>query len=378
MFSSCASSQCRVPFSGQYRKAVTALLKVAAIFGTALLATGCAPEPEQRGQRPNESRVIVEPVHFSAERTLVQAVGTSRALRSIELYPATSGEVTHVRFQPGQYVEAGDVLVELDQRDEKLAVELAEVRLEDAERLFERYKSSAAVGATIPTTLDAARTELEAARIQLNRARVALDDRTIEAPFSGYVGITDVDPGDRIQPSTVITTLDDRSSLMVSFEVPEVLIDRLNVGDAVTVSTWNARASQVTGEVIEIDSRINPQTRTFVSRARVDNPGDRLRPGMSFRIDLDLEGEPYPELAEISLQWGAEGSFIWKVVDGKAARVPVNIVQRKQGKVLVDSSLSEGDLVVVEGIQRLREGSAVQPEMTTAARKTAPDAPGAG
>lgn len=344
-----------------------------------LLLAGCAPEPEPRGSRPNESRVIVEPVHMSAERTALQAVGTSRALRSIEIHPATSGEVTAVRFKPGQFVDQGDILVELDQRDEKLAVELAEVRVQDAQRLYDRYRSSAEVGATIPTTLDAARADLESARIQLSRARVALDDRTIEAPFSGYVGITDVDTGDRIQPATIITTLDDRSSLLVSFQVPEVMIDRMTVGDSVTVAAWNASSTPVTGEVIEIDSRINPQTRTFVTRARVENPNDRLRPGMSFRVNLDLEGDSYPELAEISLQWGAEGSYIWSVVDGKATRVPVNIVQRKKGKVLVDSPLEQGDLVVVEGIQRLREGSAVQPEMVTAAAAdSAADVPGAG
>ena len=99
---------------------------------------------------------------------------------------------------------------------------------------------------------------------------------------------------------------------------------------------------------------------------------------MSFRVELDLQGDAYPELAEISLQWGAEGSFIWSVVDGKAVRVPVNLVQRKQGKVLVESTLSEGDLVVVEGLQRLREGSAVNPEMVTAAADQRSAAPGAG
>ncbi len=342
-----------------------------------LLVAACAPEPELQGRRFEEPRVIVEPVELSSERTLIQAVGTSRALKSIEIHPATSGEVTAVHFQPGQYVDTGYVLVELDQRDEKLAVELAEVRLEDAERLYERYRNSAEAGATLPTTLDAARTELEAARIALNRARIALDDRTIEAPFSGYVGITDVDAGDRIQPATVITTLDDRSALLVSFEVPEAMVGRLNVGNPVQVSSWNLNAARVMGEVIDIDSRINPETRTFVTRARVENTEDLLRPGMSFRVELDLEGEPYPQLAEIALQWGAEGSFIWSVVDGTVRRVPVNIVQRKQGRVLVDGALDAGDLIVVEGIQGLRQGASVSPETSTASANRA-EAPGAG
>ncbi len=340
------------------------------LLASLLMLVGCTEEPETSLRRSTETRVIVEPVALSSEMTRVEAVGTSRAMRSITLYSATSGEVVGVLFKPGQYVEKGQVLVELDQRDAKLAVDLAAVRLEDARRLFDRYQSSAAVGATLPTTLDAARTELEAARIELDRARINLEDRTVEAPFGGYVGITDVDVGDRIQPATAITTLDDRESLMVSFAVPEVLIDKIRVGDRVDVATWNATGPQATGEVIEIDSRINPDTRTFVTRARVENPTDSLRPGMSFRVALNMRGDPYPVLAEISLQWGADGSFIWSVVDGKARRVPVNIVQRQRGKVLVRGDLTPGDLVVVEGIQSLRPGTVVNPKMTTAARAT--------
>ncbi|XOV88156.1 MAG: efflux RND transporter periplasmic adaptor subunit [Pseudomonadota bacterium] len=339
---------------------------------------GCAEEPETTLRRTTETRVVVEPVALSSAMTRVEAVGTSRALKSITLYPATSGEVVAVRFKPGQFVEKGQVLVELDQRDARLAVDLAAVRLTDAQRLFERYQSSAAVGATLPTTLDAARTELEAARIELDRARINLEDRTIEAPFAGYVGITDVDVGDRLQPSTAITTLDDRNSLLVSFAVPEVLIDKIRVGDQVDVATWNATGPQATGEVIEIDSRINPDTRTFVVRARVENPADSLRPGMSFRVALNMKGDPYPVLAEISLQWGADGSFIWSVVDGRATRVPVNIIQRQRGKVLVRGDLAPGDLVVVEGIQSLRSGTSVNAEMITAAHAKDPGVAGPG
>lgn len=333
-----------------------------------LILGGCSENDPVSGPASQERlRVVVEPVEISKEHTRVEAVGTSRALKSIRLHPATSGEVVAVNFQPGQYVEKNTVLVELDQRDEKLAVELAQVRLKEAERLYNRYRDSAHTGATLPTTLDAARTELEAARIALDRAQINLDDRSIEAPFAGHVGITDVDAGDRIQESTAITSLDDRSSLLVSFDVPEVMIGKLGAGDSVSLSTWTANSLKVSGEVVDVDSRINPETRTFVARARVENPKDALRPGMSFRVTMELEGDPYPVLSEVALQWGADGSYIWTVIDGEARRVSVNIVQRQRGKVLVRSTLSPGDLVVIEGIQRLRPGLGVQPDTALAA-----------
>tara|TARA_R110002072_G_scaffold59158_1_gene150666 strand:- start:4625 stop:5677 length:1053 start_codon:yes stop_codon:yes gene_type:complete len=336
------------------------LMKVTSLFFMCLLLVACVPEPENqlRTARP-APLVVVSPLQFSNERSRIEAVGTSRANRSITLFPAVSGEVVKVLFQSGQYVEAGDVLLELDQRDQKLAVELSEVRLAEAKRLFERYQESAATGATLPTILDAARAELDSARIALDRARISLEDRIVEAPFAGFVGINNIDVGDRIQSSTPITTLDDRSTLLVSFAVPELMSGKIAAGDEVAISTWSSNDPTAIGAVFDIDSRINPDTRTFITRARIDNQTDNLRPGMSFKVILELEGDSYPRLAEISVQWGAEGSYVWLVKDGKVSRVPVEIVQRQRGEVLVESSLSAGDLVVVEGIQRLRPGLTV-------------------
>lgn len=312
-------------------------------------------------------RVIVEPLQYSSERTRLEAVGTSRAMRSIAIHPATSGEVVAVNFEPGQPVEKGHVLVALDQRDEKLAVELGEVRLQDAERLYDRYQRTGDSGAVLPTALDAARTAVQTARIELDRARIALDHRTIEAPFGGYVGITDVDPGDRVNPETMITTLDDRSALLVSFEVPESLIENLKVGDEVAVATWHSREPTAVGVIVDIGSRIDPASRTFVARAWVENEADILRPGMSFRVAMDLEGTPYPVIAETGVQWGADGAYVWSVLERRAHRVPVRIIQRQQGRVLVDGELDEGDLVIVEGVQRMREGLNVSYEPASVA-----------
>ncbi len=329
----------------------------------AVLVSACGEEGSQRVAQANvrtaapQVRVIVQPLRFNEERTRIEAVGTSRAILSIAVYPAVSGEVIAVNFEPGQKVREGDALVELERRDEELAVELASVRVADAERLYERYQRTGNSGAVLPTAIDAARAAAHAARIELERARVALDYRTVNAPFSGYVGISDVDPGDRINPNTQITTLDDRSSLLVTFAVPESLSGRLTTQDDVQLATWNGRGPAAWGEVVDIDSRIDPATRTFMARALVPNEDDRLRPGMSFRVTVDVPGIPYPVVPETGVQWGADGAYVWSVADNRAQRVPVSIVQRQQGEILVESSeLAEGDLIVVEGIQRVRDG----------------------
>ena len=351
------------------------LLTTAFVALTLTTAAGCSetaesPDWGQRSAAP-EVRVIAEVLQFEREQTRVEAVGTSRARLSAELYAPTSGEVVSVNFEPGQAVKAGDILVELDSREEKLAVRVAKLRLEDADRLYDRYKRSEGSGAVLPTVLDAARTAVETARVELERARIALDDRTIEAVFDGFVGSTEVDPGDRVTTTTLITTLDDRSSLFVSFDIPEAFIGELTVGEQVQLETWNGKAPVVVGEVVDIGSRINPQNRTFVARARVTNEDDSLRPGMSFRARIDVQGELFAVVSETGVHWGADGAYVWSVVDGAAAKIPVRIVQRRAGRALIDGALSDGDLIVVEGTQRMRDGLAVNYEIQRLANRPA-------
>ena len=332
---------------------------------TILLFAGCAaltlgacskaPESERPAARP-AVKVIAEPIRFEHAGTRVEAVGTSRAVLSAELHPEASGEVVAVNFEPGQLVRQGDVLVELDSREEKLAVNLAEIKLEDAERLYERYLRSADSGAVLPTTLDAARTAVETARLELEQAKIALTDRRIRAVFDGHVGVSEVDPGDRVGPETMITTLDDRSSLLVNFEVPEAYIGEFRVGETIRLETWSKAMPGLEGEVVDIGSRIDPRNRTFVARARVDNKDDLLRPGMSFRVAADVEGERYAVVAETAVLWGADGAYVWSIINGKATRKPVKVIQRREGRVLIDGDLDAGGIVVVEGTQNMRDG----------------------
>jgi RND family efflux transporter MFP subunit len=367
---------CRISdFFRPYNERMSKSLKISVAFLSLLLAVACSetPEPAQGDPRPkaSEVRVIAEVLKFEREGTRVEAVGTSRARLSADLYAPTSGEVVAVNFEPGQKVSAGDVLVELDSREEKLAVRLTKLRLEDAARLYDRYTRSADSGAVLPTTLDAARTAAEAARVELERARIALDYRTIEAVFDGYVGSTDVDPGDRVSTSTLITTLDDRSTLFVSFDIPEAFIGELAVGNRVQLETWNGNRPMVAGEIVDIGSRIDPQNRTFVARARVLNEDDSLRPGMSFRVRIDVQGELFAVVSETGVHWGADGAYVWSVAGGIAAKIPVRIVQRREGRVLIDGELKDGDVIVVEGTQRMRDGIPVSYDIQRLAGKPA-------
>lgn len=294
-------------------------------------------------------------------RTRIDAVGSAEARQSVTLFPASAGEVVAVNFEAGQAVERGQTLLQLDARDERLALELAKARLADARRTLQRYTSAGEDAAFTQQQLDAARIAAEEARIARDRAAVTLDDRSVEAPFDGSIGLTDVDVGDRITTTTAIVTLDDRSVLLVRFPVPEAFLGQLEVGDNVDLMPWNSIMPTATATLSDIDSRVDETTRTFVVRARLANARDRWRPGMGFRVELERVGDEYVRVPELALQWGGSGAYVWTVdAADRAHRTPVTLIQRSDGSVLLDGAIKAGQRVVLEGAQNMSEGRAIE------------------
>ena len=185
------------------------------------------------GGQSGGAPVVTAPVLLTDLNERLTSVGTARALKSVVIYAENSGRVTAINIEADSLVATGQTLLQLDDRDERLAVELATVQLADAERLVRRYMTVNTQDMNIPESqLDDARAAVDSTRIALAQSQVALDRRQIRAPFQGNVGITEVDVGDRIDTSTLVTTIDDRSVLLVSFSVPEVYVERVTQGHA--------------------------------------------------------------------------------------------------------------------------------------------------
>ena len=305
--------------------------------------------------------VITQPAALSDLRETLTSVGTARALKSVSVYAESSGRVTAVAIDADSSVESGDLLLQLDDRDEALAVELASVQLADAERLVKRYITVNAQDANIPESqLDDARAAVDSARIALEQARVDLDRRRLTAPFSGRVGITEIDVGDRIDTNTLVTTIDDRSVLLVNFSVPEVYVDKVTQGTPVEVSLWDAAHTSVSGEIVAVDSRIDINSRSFIARAAIDNASDRFRPGMAFEISLNATRGAFLSVPDVAVQWGADGAYVWVAEDGRAARREVRLVKRLSGAILIEGDVQAGEPVVMEGVQAVRAGASLK------------------
>jgi RND family efflux transporter MFP subunit len=323
------------------------LLSVCAV--TAVAQTVAPPAP-----------VIPAPVREVADDVRLELVGSGLARRAATLQTAAAGEVRSVQFRAGERVRAGQLLLALDDRAQTLAVAQAETRLDAARRLRDRLAPLDGSGALPQTEIDDAVLAFREAELALAQAREALKDRRLLAPFDGVVGLSQLQPGDRAEAGSTVTTIDDRRALRVRFAVPEQWLARLQKGQTVAVATPAHGGQRFEGRLVQIDSRVDPVARTVPLEAEVPNADDRLRPGMSFTVHLALAGTPRPAVPELAVQWDREGAHVWAVRDGKALRVGVRPLRRQAGVVLVDGPLRAGEAVVVEGVQRLRPGRAVE------------------
>jgi RND family efflux transporter MFP subunit len=223
----------------------------------------------------------------------------------------------------------------------------------------DRYRRLQDTGAAAIARLEQAETAYKIAQIELDKARADLADRRLRAPFDGVTGLATIETGDRIAVDDVIASFDDRSRILVEFDLPEALLGRIRSGLAISASTPAVEGRSFEGEITAIDSRVDPTTRTARVRASIDNSGDMLRPGTSFALRLDLPGNTYPAVPELALQFSRGTLSLWRVTDGRAEPVAVRLVRRRAGLVIVDGPLAEGDWIVIEGTQRLRPSTPV-------------------
>jgi RND family efflux transporter MFP subunit len=304
--------------------------------------------------------VIVATSTEARDNVTLEVIGNGVARQSVTLYPAVAGEVADVNFRTGQMVKAGQVLFRLVDRSQRLAAELAAARVDAAQVLARRYEGTRGTGAVPESVVDEARVALRAAQIELEQAREAVADRVVRAPFDGVLGLASVEVGDRVTTDTALVTLDDQRVLRLDFEVPEAYLSRVAARQPLTAANPAYPQRTFEGEITEIDSRVDPTTRTVRVRAALPNSDGLLRSGMSFQVQIQLPGQTHVSVPELALQWGRDGSFVWAVRNGNAVQVAARPVRRTAGRVLIDSELKVGEQVVVEGVQRLRAGRPVR------------------
>jgi membrane fusion protein, multidrug efflux system len=289
----------------------------------------------------------------------LEAVGTARANESVQVTSKTSNMITAIRFEEGAAVRRGAVLVEMDSAEAQAALAEAEAQLADSERQFARSRDLAAQQALSASQLDVIEATLKGNRARVEAARARLADTVIRAGFDGRTGFRRISVGSVISPGTVITTLDDSSIIKLDFTVPESYLFILKKGLPVTASTAGLRGHSFKGVVTNLDSRVDPVTRSIFVRAEIPNPDGAIRPGMFMTVSLQGDVIPTLMVPEAAIVPEQGRTYVFVAANGVAERREVTLGRRKPGEVEITAGVKEGERVVTDGTQNLLDGSKV-------------------
>lgn len=329
------------------------------------LAQGDTTATSQDGNdtaRPGSGRSVIvalQPVGSAVINDKVTALGTGVALQSVMVLPKADGTLTEISVASGARVVQGQAIARLDSTAQEIARDRAKLSADDARRTLERNKVLVENSAAPANQTQAVELAAQLADLALRAAEQDLADRVIVAPIAGVVGILKVSLGNTVTPQTQIVSIEDSSQIVVNFWLPERLAGQVDVADPLTLVPVARPEQTIAAFVTSIDNQIEPASGTFQVQSQIDNPDATLRPGMAFTITMRFAGQTYPTVSPLSVQWGSDGAYVWRVSAGEAEKVPVRIVQRNTDSVLVAGALKPDEMVVTEGLGGLKDGAQV-------------------
>ncbi len=303
--------------------------------------------------------VEAQPVRQTKLEDVLTAVGTLRAAESVILKSELAGRISEILFADGAAVKAGSPLVLFDSAIQQAQLnqaraerDLADAKLRRTQELFDKKFLSAAA-------LDDAKASEQIAQARLALAQANLDKMSLKAPFDGVIGIRQISVGDYVKEGEALVNLEDTRSMKADFRVPERILGRLAVGQQVMLQTDAYPGQAFPARVAAIDVSVDASGRSLLIRAELKDASKRLKPGMFVRVGLLLalreSALVVPEEALVT----AQGKLsVFRVVEGKASRVPVKAGLRSQldGRAVVEitEGLSLGDQVITAGQIKIR------------------------
>ncbi len=333
---------------------------VAGVKGTSAPDAKAAPVAGKGGPTPPVAVEVIQ-VKPSTVQEDLQAVGSLQSNESVILRPEVSGRIAAIGFKDGQVVRKGQMLIALD--NSLNAAEVAQMQAENDLALsnLKRSEDLASRKFISSSAQDTAASNAQVAEAKLKLAQARLSKMRILAPFDGVVGIRGVSLGDYVKDGTDLVNVEDVRTLKVDFRLPERNLTQIKVGQSIEVVADALPGERFSGEIDAINPRIDANGRSLEMRARLQNAGGKLRPGMFVRVRV-IVGERTNALLvpeEAIVPQGAD-FFVYKVVDGQARRVPVKIGVRRDARVEIVEGLAAGDQVVTAGMRLSRDGQPVR------------------
>ncbi len=290
----------------------------------------------------------------------IEALGTTLANESARVTAAVTEKVVAVHFEDGQRVPAGELLVTLQQDEERAQRAAAVEQLAENQRELKRLETLLKEDVVPQRDYDERLTLLNVTRQRIREIEARIGDRTIRAPFDGILGLRQVSVGALVEPGDLITTIDDLSRIKLDFNVPATFLSTLQPGSSIHAYSSGWGDERFEGTVATIGTRIDPETRSVLVRAIIPNREMRLRPGLLMTVQLlnrQRQALMIPEEALVPVQ---RRHYVLTVeADLTVARKPVFIGQRQPGMVEITEGLLPGERVIVRGTTRVRPGQKV-------------------
>ena len=294
----------------------------------------------------------------------VEALGTLEPRERVVLTANAADRVTSVNFEDGQRVAKGKVLMTMVNEEENAQLASARATEANAKLVFERNQRLAENDAIAQLELERTKSAYEAASANVGAIQARLRDRVLVAPFSGVLGFRQVSTGAYVSPGQAVATLIDDTQMRLEFGVPSIYVSDLKNGLPISATTKDVVGRTFTGELTSIDNAIDPTTLAVKVRATLPNRDGALRAGTSMTVTLTSQPRTSLSIPEISVIAEGSKTFVY-VVDrtrqpATAEKTEVALGTRERGTVEVINGLKSGDMVVTDGVLKVRPGSAVR------------------
>ncbi len=299
----------------------------------------------------------------------VDAIGTVQAVRGVTLSADLPGVVEHLAFESGRAVREGEVLVRLDARQERAQLAAAEAQKELARANLARLRGLVEQGIVAEAELDRAVAEARQAEARVGEIRATLERKQVRAPFSGVLGIRQVNLGQYLNAGESIVTLQSLDPVHVNFSVPQQDGGRMRTGSAVEVRAEGHDGRAAAGRITAVDAVVDEATRNVRVQATLPNPDGALRPGMFVNVQVGLGATADAlTLPASAISYAPYGDSVYVVaeLDGPSGARYTGVRQQfvrlggsRGDQVAVVSGLEPGAEVVTSGVFKLRGGAAV-------------------
>ena len=300
----------------------------------------------------------------------LNVIGTTAAIQGVTVSADLPGAVDKIHFESGQAVQAGDVLVELDTRQERAQMAAAESDRDLARINYQRDQELVKEGVVPKTQFDNSFAQQKSTEAKVGEIKAMIDRKTIKAPFTGILGIRQINLGQYLAAGQSIVSLQALNPIYVNFGVPQQQSSLVKIGRTLQLTSDDVPGVEFAGRVTALDSVVNEATRNIQVQATLPNPGGKLRPGMFVQVELRMgASRNVISLPASAINYAPYGDSVFVVADlkdpkGKSYRGVrqqfVKVEGSRGDQVAVVSGLNAGDEVVSSGVFKLRNGAAVQ------------------